>query len=84
MGGEDSESEEDLTEDDGSDGSESTHVSLNDDESVDDLINGDDDDEVRPPSRALSAGGPLGDGSVGRLCEGGGQTAAGAVGGPCR
>ena len=46
VGGEDSESEEDLTEDDGSDGSESTHVSLNDDESVDDLIN-DEDDEVR-------------------------------------
>uniref|UniRef100_A0A7S0RGA7 Clusterin-associated protein 1 n=1 Tax=Pyramimonas obovata TaxID=1411642 RepID=A0A7S0RGA7_9CHLO len=46
VGGEDSESEEDLTEDDGSDGSESTHVSLNDDESVDDLINDDDEDDL--------------------------------------
>mmetsp|Transcript_23290 Transcript_23290/g.38956 ORF Transcript_23290/g.38956 Transcript_23290/m.38956 type:complete len:412 (-) Transcript_23290:77-1312(-) len=46
VGGSDSDSEEDLTEDDGSEGSESTHVSLNDDESVDDLINEDDDDEL--------------------------------------
>jgi hypothetical protein len=45
VGGSDSDSEEDLTEDDGSEGSESTHVSLNDDESVDDLINEDDDDD---------------------------------------
>lgn len=41
MGGPDSDS--DLTEDTGSDGSDSTHVSLNDDESVDDLM--EDDDE---------------------------------------
>lgn len=40
-----SDSEDDLTEDTGSEGSDSTHVSLNDDESVDDLMDDDDDDE---------------------------------------
>jgi len=47
MGGVESDSEEDdLTEDEGSTaGSDSTHVSLNDDESVDDLVGEDDDDD---------------------------------------
>ncbi|KAK3271438.1 hypothetical protein CYMTET_20211 [Cymbomonas tetramitiformis] len=48
MGGEEDSdlSDEDLTEDEGStEGSESTHVSLNDGESTDDLIDDDDDDD---------------------------------------